>query len=497
MSSRLERFSGIAVRNSVSLAPPPVSARRRRVRIRFDVVEPLSPVIDFLIIVISGILADAGYHWLFLSSSGHIYNSIPLGILVFANFVALMSAQQNYRPGNLINTRRQLRYIAINWLFIFFILVAVAFTLKVSTEFSRGFALSFVVIGYLGLIAYRLTLARYLKQALEEGAFAQQKVMVISERSQRPISRALAELQQCGYEPIRMFELTQSEISGDGQGELLKRKMWEIISAAKSEQVDYIFLLLKWNQRQLINSITSMLHTLPTPVHLLPDENVTNFLFARTVNIGQTLTVELQRAPLTKLEQTVKRAFDLSIATVLLIVLSPLMLITAFLVTIDSPGPILFKQKRNGFNGKLFTIYKFRSMRVVEDGDRIPQARRGDPRVTRIGRWLRSTSIDELPQLLNVLSGEMSLVGPRPHAVAHNNEYQRIVSNYAFRHHVKPGITGWAQVSGLRGETETVQLMARRIEHDLWYINHWSIWLDLRILLKTVIQAHRHRSKAY
>jgi Undecaprenyl-phosphate glucose phosphotransferase len=498
MSSRLEHFSGIAVRNSVSIAPRGrISARRRYIRIRFDLIEPVSVVGDFCIIVISGILADAGYHWLFLSASDHIFNSIPLNILVFANFVALMCAQQNYRPTNLINIRRQLRYVAINWLFIFFILVAIAFTLKVSTEFSRGFALSFLVIGYLGLIAYRLILARYLQQALEEGAFAQQKVMLISERGQQPKSRVLANLQQCGYEPITTFELTQYEITGDGQAEPLKRKMQEIISTAQREQVAYIFLLLKWNQRQLINSLVNMLHTLPIPVHLLPDENVANFLLARPVNIGQTLTVELQRAPLTKLEQILKRAFDLSIAMAMLILISPLMLITAFLVTVDSPGPILFKQKRNGFNGKPFTIYKFRSMCVVEDGDRIPQATRGDPRVTRLGRWLRSTSIDELPQLLNVISGEMSLVGPRPHAVAHNNEYQRIVSNYAFRHHVKPGITGWAQVNGLRGEIETIQLMARRVEHDLWYINHWSIWLDLRILLKTVAQAHRHSAKAY
>jgi undecaprenyl-phosphate galactose phosphotransferase/putative colanic acid biosynthesis UDP-glucose lipid carrier transferase len=451
---------------------------------------------DFFIIIVSGILANAGYHWLFLSAGDHIFDSIPLAILVFANFVALMSAQQNYRLINLINSRRQLRYVAINWVFIFFILVAVAFTLKISTEFSRGFALSFLVVGYLGLIAYRLSLARYLKQALQEGAFARQKVMLISERGQQPISRALAELQQCGYEPIRTFELTPFEISADGQTSL-KGKMREIISAAQSEQVDYIFLLLKWSQPQLINSIMNILHRLPTPVHLLPDENVASFLFARTVNIGQTLTVELQRAPLTKLEQAVKRGFDLSIATVMLILLSPLMLITAFLVTVDSPGPILFKQKRNGFNGELFTIYKFRTMCVIEDGDRVAQAKRGDARVTRLGRWLRSTSIDELPQLLNVLSGEMSLVGPRPHAVAHNNEYQKILFKYAFRHHVKPGITGWAQVNGLRGETETVQLMARRIEHDLWYINNWSIWLDLRILFKTVVQAHRHYARAY
>jgi undecaprenyl-phosphate galactose phosphotransferase/putative colanic acid biosynthesis UDP-glucose lipid carrier transferase len=171
--------------------------------------------------------------------------------------------------------------------------------------------------------------------------------------------------------------------------------------------------------------------------------------------------------------------------------LSPLMLLAALLIKFDSRGPVLFKQKRNGFNGRVFPIYKFRSMRVLEDGDRIRQATRNDPRVTRVGLWLRRTSIDELPQLLNVLRGDMSVVGPRPHAVAHNNEYQTVVSNYAFRHHVKPGITGWAQVNGFRGETQTVEIMAKRVEYDLFYINHWSLWLDIRILVKTLFIGYR------
>jgi exopolysaccharide biosynthesis polyprenyl glycosylphosphotransferase len=166
-------------------------------------------------------------------------------------------------------------------------------------------------------------------------------------------------------------------------------------------------------------------------------------------------------------------------------------LVVALAIKLDSSGPIFFTQRRNGFSSSTFRIYKFRTMRVLEDGDTIPQARRGDPRVTRLGRMLRQTSIDELPQLFNVLVGNMSLVGPRPHAVAHNNEYQKLIANYAFRHHVKPGITGWAQVSGYRGESQTTDVMAERVEYDLWYINHWSLWLDLKILLKTVISVYR------
>ena len=230
-----------------------------------------------------------------------------------------------------------------------------------------------------------------------------------------------------------------------------------------------------------------MLSVLPIPIYLLPDANVARYLDHRAITVGTTLAAEIQRAPLTRTEQFFKRFFDLIGATAVLFLLSPLMLITALLVKLDSPGPALFFQTRNGFNGRKFRIVKFRTMYVLEDGDHIRQATRADPRVTPLGRWLRRANIDELPQLLNVLKGDMSLVGPRPHAVAHNSEFEKIVANYAFRQHVKPGITGWAQVNGYRGETPTPELMAKRVEFDLWYIKSWSIWLDIRILFRTLL----------
>jgi lipopolysaccharide/colanic/teichoic acid biosynthesis glycosyltransferase len=166
-------------------------------------------------------------------------------------------------------------------------------------------------------------------------------------------------------------------------------------------------------------------------------------------------------------------------------------LMIAALIAVETPGPVLFRQTRNGFNGKAFSILKFRSMRVLENGPVIRQVTRDDPRLTRFGRALRRTNIDELPQLFNVLRGEMSLVGPRPHAAAHNSEYERRITTYALRCHVKPGITGWAQVNGYRGETKTVDLMEKRVEFDLWYIKNWSMWLDLKILLLTFIRELR------
>jgi len=183
----------------------------------------------------------------------------------------------------------------------------------------------------------------------------------------------------------------------------------------------------------------------------------------------------------------VKRCFDIAFATAALPTLLPLMMVTALLIKLDSRGPILFKQRRDGFNGGTFHIYKFRTMHVLEDGPVARQAMRNDPRVTRLGRWLRRSSIDELPQLFNVLSGEMSLVGPRPHPISLNREYEKLIANYAFRHHIKPGLTGWAQVHGYRGETRQIAQMEQRVKYDLWYINHWSFLLDLRILLRTLV----------
>jgi undecaprenyl-phosphate galactose phosphotransferase/putative colanic acid biosynthesis UDP-glucose lipid carrier transferase len=167
--------------------------------------------------------------------------------------------------------------------------------------------------------------------------------------------------------------------------------------------------------------------------------------------------------------------------------LAPLMLTVAALIKIGSQGPIFFKQTRNGFNGRPFRIYKFRTMFVLEDGAMIRQATKNDPRITRLGRMLRRLNIDELPQLFNVIAGNMTLVGPRPHAAAHNSEYEKVIANYAYRYHVKPGVTGWAQVNGFRGETQTVDLMAKRVDLDLWYINNWSLWLDFKILLRTLV----------
>lgn len=234
-----------------------------------------------------------------------------------------------------------------------------------------------------------------------------------------------------------------------------------------------------------LEALRDALRRVPLPVRLLPDRATARLLSGRTETIGSRRLFELQRAPLTPFERVAKRGLDVAVSGALLLILAPLLLTVSALIVLDTPGPVLFRQRRVGFCGRSFSILKFRSMTVTEDGPEVAQARRDDPRVTRVGRWLRATSVDELPQLVNVLRGDMSLVGPRPHAVAHHHHYVGIINDYAMRHHLAPGITGWAQVNGWRGETPTPDLMARRVEHDLWYVRHWSILLDLRILLMT------------
>ena len=455
----------------------------------FDLVAPIAAAGDFCVILLASVSCGLGYEWFFLHTTNGVDTYIGLGMLVAVNFSTFTATQRHYQPTELINLTRQIRNVALGWFGIFAFLTVVGFTLKVTAHFSRGASLSFFVLGLFGLLGFRIFLAEILARAMRSGSFLQQKYILIAERGQNMKSAALADLHRCGYRPTKIVEVSHTELSGASGA--LTEKLQDIIAASQMDPVQCVILLMRWSRPGHIDCVLHQLHWLPLPVYLLPDEYISTFLDRRLDKIGPTLAVELQRSPLTSIERTIKRVIDIFIATMMIVILSPLMVMTALLIKLDSSGPVLFKQRRNGFQGKAFSIYKFRSMHVLEDGAHISQARRNDPRVTIIGRWLRQTSVDELPQLFNVLKGDMSIVGPRPHAVAHNNQYQELVANYAFRHHVKPGITGWAQVNGFRGETPTIESMAKRIDHDLWYIDHWGIWLDVKILLKTLLLAFR------
>ncbi len=242
-----------------------------------------------------------------------------------------------------------------------------------------------------------------------------------------------------------------------------------------------------WSQTATIDTCVDEFLKMPVEIHLGPERILDRFDNVRIAKHGPMASLQLTRAPLTWFELTQKRIFDLAIASGVLVVLAPMLAVVALAIWLETGRPVFFRQRRYGFNQQEFRIIKFRTMTTQDDGDVVRQATRADRRITRVGRFLRKWNIDELPQLINVIKGDMSLVGPRPHALAHNREYERKIALYARRHNVLPGITGWAQANGFRGETDTDEKMRRRVDHDLYYIDNWSPWFDLRILLKTLL----------
>ena len=262
---------------------------------------------------------------------------------------------------------------------------------------------------------------------------------------------------------------------------------------ARSNTVDVIYIALPMASQPRILKLLEDLRDTTASIYFVPDIFVSDLIQARVDSIGGLPVVAVCESPFYGFNALVKRVSDFGLAALILAAISPLMAAIALGVKLSSSGPVLFKQRRYGLDGKRIVVYKFRSMTVAEDGDVVPQATRNDQRVTRFGAFLRRTSLDELPQFINVLQGRMSIVGPRPHAVAHNEMYRKLIRGYMIRHKVKPGITGLAQVNGLRGETDTVDKMKARIDYDLAYLRNWSLALDVRIILKTaVVLLHRN-----
>jgi Undecaprenyl-phosphate glucose phosphotransferase len=475
------------VAQSGALSADQYPPSRARAFVPFHWIEAIAVCSDLVLIPSASLVTGIAYHIAFLGGIGPIPAFLGIGVLTAVNFTAILAARAAYRPQNLVNFRKQAQESTTVWLFVFFVLSAVAFSLKISQEYSRGATLSFFAAGWLLILAWRLVIARFVTRALAGAGFAEQKSILIGQKQQLSRTNMVEELTRCGYRPVRTFEFASNSILSPNASTKLGQLIQDVVEVTRQERIGQVFLLAPWDDWHFIERLMELLRIVAVPIYLLPDENVARLLGYRIVNVGTAWTAELKRAPLTALEQICKRAIDLLIASAGLVLLAPLMIVVAALIKMDSRGPILFTQTRDGFNGRPFKIWKFRTMAVLEDGAVIRQATKNDSRVTRFGRLLRRSNLDELPQLLNVIAGHMSLVGPRPHASAHNSEYEKIIASYAYRYHVKPGLTGWAQVNGLRGETRTLDLMAKRVEFDLWYIDNWSLLLDVQILLRTLV----------
>ncbi|OIR03157.1 UDP-glucose:undecaprenyl-phosphate glucose-1-phosphate transferase [mine drainage metagenome] len=270
----------------------------------------------------------------------------------------------------------------------------------------------------------------------------------------------------------------------------------EVGDYVRKNNIQMIFVSLPMATQPRICKLLDDLHDTTASIYFLPDVYIFDMMQARFDNVGGVPVVAICESPLSGVDTVVKNFSDIVLASLILILISPILLAIVLAIKLTSPGPAIFRQRRYGLNGESFIVYKFRSMTVCEDGSNIVQAQKNDQRTTKIGAFLRRTSLDELPQFINVLQGRMSIVGPRPHAVAHNEMYRKLIKGYMLRHKVKPGITGWAQVNGCRGETQELDKMKERIEFDLDYLQNWSIWLDLWIIMRTVWVVLR-RDNAY
>jgi putative colanic acid biosynthesis UDP-glucose lipid carrier transferase len=297
----------------------------------------------------------------------------------------------------------------------------------------------------------------------------------------RVASNSLAGIKVVGY-----FDDRRAERLPDYSPLPLLGSLADLPGFVQRMDIQVIYLSLPMTTQTRIIKLLDELRDTTASIYFVPDFFVTDLIQGRMDTVEDIPVVAVCESPFNGVSGLVKRSSDVVLAAMILVLLSPLLLLVAIGVKLSSPGPVIFRQRRYGLDGKEITVYKFRSMTVCEDGGDIRQAQKGDCRLTPLGAFLRQSSLDELPQLINVLQGRMSIVGPRPHAVAHNEMYRKLIKGYMVRHKVRPGMTGWAQVNGLRGETETLDKMQARIEHDLEYLRNWSLRLDLYIIFKTV-----------
>ncbi|WP_454650392.1 undecaprenyl-phosphate glucose phosphotransferase [Bradyrhizobium liaoningense] len=406
--------------------------------------------------------------------------SVGAGLFVGVVFVGIAYFRDVYSTHRLLNLVWQLRMAVFIWLTSLTILAVAAFLLKSTDNLSRGAVIVFALIGGLGLISLRFGWQAVFGMSFARSRLVDRKVILLSLKPLDFTSNRFKDLRRNGFDVTRHFVLGADR--DDGHWE---RQIRDVIRQSRSADVDEYLLAIDWNELPMLRKLGPYLRAVPQPIRLLPDDPVADLVTRPFLPVSGTVAVEIQRPPLTILERLQKRCLDVGVALFALVMLTPLLLTVAVLIKLDSPGTVIFRQSRRGFNGRPFEIWKFRTMTVSENGETVTQATKRDARVTKIGRFLRMTSIDELPQLWNVLRGDMSLVGPRPHALAHDNYYDELISKYVYRHHMKPGLTGWAQVNGFRGETPTIDLMEKRVEYDVWYVSNWSIWLDLKIMART------------
>jgi putative colanic acid biosynthesis UDP-glucose lipid carrier transferase len=420
--------------------------------------------------------------------------------------VAFLVTAQVFTPLDLGNspdrqrTRKILPRILLEWSCVVAVVIFVSASFKLTKFFPRDIMVSWFLVTPVALMladSLRIPIARWL--TADRGAV--QRYIIIGANDvgvelKRRIEHSQAGEKFFGFLDFRSADRVGADrvMHGFNQSVVGNCSARDFADFVRTHAISRVYLALPISTAPRIEELLRELRDTTASVYFVPNIFAFDLVQARCVEINGMPAFSICDSPMQGMSGFWKRVFDVVLASITLVFALPVLLTVALAIKHSSPGPILFKQRRYGLNGEEILVYKFRSMTVCEDGPIVAQATEKDSRVTPLGAFLRRTSLDELPQILNVLEGKMSFVGPRPHAVAHNEEYRRLINGYMIRHKVRPGITGWAQVNGLRGETSTVEKMHLRVQYDLDYLKNWSLWLDLKILMSTALTVVNDRN---
>ena len=370
--------------------------------------------------------------------------------------------------------------VSLGWLITWTALVVLMALTKSAEMFSRIWVVAWLFLTLVSLWVARVV-AFFAMTHMRRAGYHHKSVVLYGDSTMLDTVKA-----RIGRSNWSGFDIVGTVVQGDGQ---------DIATLDMELRPDEIWIALSMGDQTNLEAVLQALQISVANIRLLPDLRMYQILnHGMSVRVGIPM-VDISASPMFGSRKVTKAVLDYTVASIALLLLSPVMLAVALAVKLTSKGPVLFHQKRHGWNGEEITVYKFRSMAMhAEAAGTVTQAKRQDPRVTRVGRFIRKTSLDELPQFINVLQGRMSVVGPRPHALAHNDQYVQQIPRYALRHKVKPGVTGWAQICGYRGETDTIDKMEGRIKHDLFYLENWSIWLDIKIIALTPLAAIENKN---
>ncbi len=401
-------------------------------------------------------------------------------------FLLVAEIKGLYTSWRLDLMRHEIKHALWVWFAVACSLVILAFLTKTSELFSRRVIMLWMVLTPVLLVSLRFFVRLVIRDLRRSGRNTRTLAFAGAGSLAQKMSKMVEAAPWLGLRVVGVYD----DHAQDGQpaaGLSVRGNLSSLVEDSRTGKVDYVYITLPMQDDKCISQLITSLADTTASVYVVPDYFVFDLLHARWLSMNGIPIVGVFESPFLGVDGWLKRAEDLVLGSLILLLVAPLMLLIALGVKLTSPGPVIFKQRRYGLNGEVIDVWKFRSMSVCENGAQVSQATKNDPRVTRFGAFLRSTSLDELPQFINVLQGGMSIVGPRPHAVSHNEQYRRLIYGYMLRHKVKPGITGWAQVNGWRGETDTLEKMQKRVDFDLTYVRNWSLWLDIVIVFRTLL----------